>query len=102
MHRKFSLLKDTEDNEFQVKDLERREEEMVEKLKTTFVRVNEFAEQSSTFDNVTQSLISNINYSRKHLKPISKIDESKHSEKTTGAYGNETFDERQSQTGNIA
>lgn len=72
MDRKLSMLKSMETNENQMSNLEKQEEEMIQKLQTTFNKFNEFTEQSSTFDNITHNIISNINYSRKHLKPLSK------------------------------
>lgn len=80
VNKKFSMLKGMENNESNMKKLEKQEEYLMEKLKTTFSKFQEFTSQSSTFDNVTQNIISNINLSRKHLKPISKFDEFKTTE----------------------
>jgi len=75
MDRKYSMIKGVEYNDSNMKVLSKQEEEMIQKLQTTFSKVNEFTDQSNTFDTVTQSIISNINHSRKHLKPISKLDD---------------------------
>jgi hypothetical protein len=77
VNKKLSMIKGMENNEKTVKKMEKQEENLMEKLKTTFSKFQEFTSQSSTFDNVTQNIISNINISRKHLKPLSKFDEFK-------------------------
>lgn len=93
MERKLSMLKGMEDNESQMKSLEKQEVEMMEKLQTTFNKFNEFTEQSNTFDNITHNIISNISYSRKHLKPIKKLDDLKSPEESYDLRGeNSKFD----------
>ena len=96
VNRKFSMIKGMESNESNVKKLERQEEDLMEKLKTTFSKFQEFTSQSNTFDNVTQNIISNINISRKHLKPISKFDEFK---TTESVYSNHDLSGRPSSNG---
>lgn len=81
-HRKFSMVKGMEENEDQVKNLERKEEELMEKLKTTLSKVNEFTSNHNTFDNVASSIMCNINFSRKQLRPLGKLEDHKNGEKT--------------------
>ena len=81
MDRKFYLLKSVSNNETQQKELEHKEIELMEKLKATFGKMQEFTTNSNTFDTVTTSLISHINFSRKHLKPLNKIDDFKNADK---------------------
>ena len=81
MDRKFYLLKSMGTNETQQKELERKEIELMEKLKSTFGRLQDFTANSNSFDTMTNSLISHINYSRKHLKPLNKIDDFKSADK---------------------
>lgn len=67
------MIKSMDENENKMKQLSQKEIELMEKLKNTFQKFNEFTDQAQTFDNVTQSIMSNINYSRKALKPLSRF-----------------------------
>ena len=98
MDRKYSMIKGVEYNDTSMKELSKQEEEMIQKLQTTFLKVNEFTDQSNTFDTVTQSIISNINHSRKHLKPLSKFDDFK--ENSSGMQPVLTPVDSHQQTGN--
>lgn len=71
------MLKERENNDSQLKQLEKQETELIDKLQTTLGKVQDFKRQSNSFDNVTNSMMASINYSRKQLKPLSNHDEFK-------------------------
>lgn len=81
MDKKYLLLKGVGMNETQQKELEQKEIELMQKLQNTFGKLQDFTSNSSSFDTMTNSIISHINFSKKHLKPLNKIEDFKYSDK---------------------
>ncbi|CAI2370648.1 unnamed protein product [Moneuplotes crassus] len=75
--KKIDGLKHAEENAHKAEKLEHEEQDLMQKLHTTYQKVNEFMEQSNSFDNFANIVKSNVQYNTKYLKPLARVDKVK-------------------------
>mmetsp|Transcript_23067 Transcript_23067/g.22936 ORF Transcript_23067/g.22936 Transcript_23067/m.22936 type:complete len:260 (-) Transcript_23067:54-833(-) len=81
-------LMNAEHNVQKAEKLERVEEELMQKLHTTYQKVNEFMEQSNSFDNFANIVKNNVQYNTKYLKPLSRVEKNEDKSKTNRSVQN--------------
>mmetsp|Transcript_6887 Transcript_6887/g.6038 ORF Transcript_6887/g.6038 Transcript_6887/m.6038 type:complete len:219 (+) Transcript_6887:453-1109(+) len=101
MSKKFNKIKLQEDNGDKIHNLQQQETELMKKLQTTFQKVADFTNQSSSFDNFSNSMKSKVKYNKIHLKPLGKTG-SRTNVSKYDAFINPTIEHNVNQNGSMA